>query len=77
MSNTKESVTYTVCLNREFIHHADSSHKTYSQAKQAIKDKIDYYTNIQDMSLDNKNYWLGKYMNAFIVEHISNYTVLE
>jgi hypothetical protein len=77
MENTKEFITYNVCLDREFIHHVESSHKTYSQAKQYIADKLNEYPNKADMRDDNKAYWIGRYQQAFIVESICKYTVIE
>ena len=76
MSNTKDYVFYNVCLNPEFINTSDSTHKTYSEAKQAIADKIAEFKNNSTMSDDNKAYWINRYNNAIIVEYVAKYTVV-
>lgn len=78
MENTKTFITYHIATNPEFInvHQASDSFKTYSQAKQAIVDKLAEIANNANMSWDNKVYWTKKYNNAVIVESVSTYTVV-
>ena len=76
IETTKEFISYNVVIS-EFINHSDSCHKTYSEAKQAIVDKLNELSNNSKMSKENKDYWIGKYSKAIIVESISKYTVLQ
>ncbi len=78
MENTKQFITYNVVLNSELaIHTSDSQHKSYTEAKKAISDKLNQIANNPDMRQDNKEYWSNKYLNAVIVEQVSTYTVIE
>jgi hypothetical protein len=77
MENTKEFISYNVVISKEFIHNADSCHKTFSEAKQAIADKLVSIANNDKMTDDNKAYWSEKYNNAIIVESISKYTIVK
>jgi hypothetical protein len=77
MENTKEFISYNVVIYKEFIHNADSCHKTFSEAKQAIADKLVSIANNDKMTDDNKAYWSEKYNNAIIVESISKYTIVK
>jgi hypothetical protein len=76
MNNTKEFIVYNVCIQPEFINTSVSSHKTYSEAKQSIADKLTEIANDSNMRADNKVYWSEKYTNAIIVEYVGKYTVV-
>lgn len=76
MNNTKTFITYNVCLYPECLHSSDSRHKTYSEAKQALQDKIDEIYKNDRLTLELRQYWKEKCEQAVIVEEVSTYTVV-